>query len=140
MNVLLTNDDGVDADGLAALAASARRVIGDRARVTVVAPDREHSGCGHRVTVDGPLVLSERPDGPGGVKRFALDGTPADCVRIGLHHFRDLPKHATEDGGPFDWVLSGCKPRREPGGGRVPLRYRRGGPGGDAGGRAGRGG
>ena len=108
MNVLLTNDDGVDADGLAALAASARRVIGDDARVTVVAPDREHSGCGHRVTVDRPLVLTERPDGPGGVKRFALDGTPADCVRIGLHHFRDLPKHAREAGGPFDWVLSGC--------------------------------
>ena len=108
MNVLLTNDDGVDADGLAALAASARRVIGEKARVTVVAPDREHSGCGHRVTVDQPLILSERPDGPGGVKRFALDGTPADCVRIGLHHFRDLPKHASEDGGPFDWVLSGC--------------------------------
>ena len=103
MNLLLTNDDGVDADGLAALAAAAVRVVGTAARVTVLAPDREHSGCGHRVTVDRTLALTERPDGPAGVTRFALDGTPADCVRIGLHHFTDLPGT-----GAFDWVLSGC--------------------------------
>ena len=109
MNLLLTNDDGVDADGLAALAAAALRVVGDAAAVTVVAPDREHSGCGHRVTVDRPLRLARRTDGPGGVKRFALDGTPADCVRIGLHHFPDLPRAGGGDhAGPFDWVLSGC--------------------------------
>ena len=118
MNLLLTNDDGVDADGLAALAAAAVRVVGDAARVTVLAPDREHSGCGHRVTVDRTLALTARPAGPGGVRRFALDGTPADCVRVGLHHFPDLPfvgpapggrgGGAGETHGPFDWVLSGC--------------------------------
>ena len=115
MHFLLTNDDGVAADGLAALAAAAVRFNRSRGKeddggggsVTVLAPDREHSGCGHRVTVAHDLTLTRESDGPGGVRRFALDGTPADCVRIGLHHFADLRPDA-EGGRPFDWVLSGA--------------------------------
>lgn len=88
MKVLLTNDDGIDAPGLALL----REVVSERAEVTVVAPDRHLSGCGHRVVTDEDLVLDDRGD-----QRFALDGTPADCVRIGL-------LHVCPDA---DWVLSG---------------------------------
>ncbi|GDX96904.1 5'/3'-nucleotidase SurE [Planctomycetia bacterium] len=76
MRILLTNDDGIDAPGLEALAVAAARL--GRACV-VVAPVDPHSGCGHRVTTDRPLRVI--PAGPG---RFAVTGTPADCVRIAL--------------------------------------------------------
>jgi 5'-nucleotidase len=76
MKFLLTNDDGIDAPGLQALCDVVVR-FGD---VLVVAPAEPHSGCGHRVTTDGPFRVSEH--GPG---RYAVDGTPADCVRVALH-------------------------------------------------------
>lgn len=76
MRLLLTNDDGIDAEGLAALRIVAEQ-LGD---VTVVAPVEAHSGCSHRVTTDRPLRIQER-----GPNAFAIDGTPADCVRVGLH-------------------------------------------------------
>ncbi|MFM1904666.1 MAG: 5-nucleotidase SurE [Planctomycetota bacterium] len=76
MTILLTNDDGIDAAGLEALAA-ATRCLGGRA--VVVAPAEPHSGCGHRVTTDRPLAVRE--DSPG---RYRVAGTPADCVRLAL--------------------------------------------------------
>ena len=76
MNVLLTNDDGIDAPGLAALVDACR---GWAARMIVVAPKEPHSGCGHRVTTDRPLVLEHV-----GPDRYHVDGTPADCVRLAL--------------------------------------------------------
>ena len=88
MRILLTNDDGIDAPGLAVLADLCRE-WGD---VVVVAPDQERSGCGHATTTSRPLRVADR--GPG---RFAVDGTPADCVRLGL----------TRLAGEVDWVVSG---------------------------------
>ena len=76
MRIVLTNDDGIDAPGLAALAAAAARLGGE---AVVVAPLEPHSGCGHRVTTDRPLRVEAA--GPG---RFAVAGTPADCVRLAL--------------------------------------------------------
>src|SRR6516165_357288 len=76
MRILLTNDDGIEAPGLEALHRAARE-LGDP---VVIAPVATLSGCSHRVTTDEPIRLKER--GPG---RFAIEGTPADCVRIGLH-------------------------------------------------------
>ena len=76
MRILLTNDDGIDAPGLEALHKAAVE-LGDP---VVIAPVARLSGCSHRVTTDEPIRLKER--GPG---RFAIEGTPADCVRIGLH-------------------------------------------------------
>jgi len=75
MKLLLTNDDGIDAPGLAALI-EALLPCGE---VIVVAPLGAHSGCGHRVTTHGPVRVQQR-----GRNRFAIDGTPADCTRIGL--------------------------------------------------------
>ncbi len=81
MKILLTNDDGIEAPGLAALYASIRLAFGDSARVTVVAPDRGRSECGHSVTTGRPLNFQQ-------VKEdwISVDGTPVDCVRAALSH------------------------------------------------------
>ncbi len=88
LKFLLTNDDGIHAPGLQLLASIAAE-FGD---VIVVAPDDVRSGCGHQVNNDRPLTLTEVAPG-----RFACDGTPADCARLGL----------CELAGDVDWVLSG---------------------------------
>jgi 5'-nucleotidase len=80
MLILVSNDDGVDAEGLAALAAALEPL----GRVVVVAPDRERSAVGHALTLHRPLRLSElRPDW------YAVDGTPTDCVHLGVHGVLD---------------------------------------------------
>lgn len=79
MRILVTNDDGIHAPGL-------RVLVGELARlgqVTVVAPDRERSGMGHAITVQTPLRVTPMKWG-GGVVAHAVDGTPADCVKLGL--------------------------------------------------------
>lgn len=73
--ILLTNDDGHDAPGLAALAA-ALAPLGD---IIVVAPDRERSGAGHALTLGRPLRVRETAPG-----RYRVDGTPTDCVHLGV--------------------------------------------------------
>jgi 5'-nucleotidase len=88
MKILLTNDDGINADGLAALAQLAAML----GQSICVAPWSHQSGCGHRVTTDGPIRLERR-----GEDRWAIDGTPADCVRVALARLAP----------DFDWVLSG---------------------------------
>jgi 5'-nucleotidase len=76
MRIVLTNDDGIEAPGLTALA-DAVACLGGRA--IVVAPCEPHSGCGHRVTTDRPLRLRQF-----GTDRWGVEGTPADCVRLAL--------------------------------------------------------
>lgn len=104
MIVLVTNDDGIDAPGLSAMETACR----DRAcRVVVVAPKEPHSGCGHRVTTDRPLVL-ERV----GPDRYHVDGTPADCVRLALTTLVRSPAEERADDPAaerplVDWVFSG---------------------------------
>ena len=88
MRILVTNDDGWDAPGLAAL----KTLAGQLGEVFVLAPKDPHSYAGHRVTEDCPLVLAET-----GTREFSLTGTPADCVRVAVTTlFPDV-----------DWVLSG---------------------------------
>lgn len=86
--LLLTNDDGIDAPGLAALVEAASSL----GKVTIMAPDGPRSGVGHQVTMAGALNLSEHHE-----TRFSLSGTPVDCVRVGLLEL--APDTA--------WVLSG---------------------------------
>jgi 5'-nucleotidase len=88
MKLLLTNDDGIEAPGLQALLTAARAL----GQPVVVAPVEALSGCSHRVTTDGPIRVHARLPG-----QFAVTGTPADCVRVGLH--RIAPD--------AEWVLSG---------------------------------
>ncbi len=86
MNLLLTNDDGVDAAGLAALLLASESL----GHSMIVAPERCHSGGGHQVTTHEPIRLSRRDD-----TCYAIDGTPADCVRVALEHLARKT----------DWVL-----------------------------------
>ncbi|MCL6451575.1 MAG: 5'/3'-nucleotidase SurE [Acetobacteraceae bacterium] len=80
MLILLTNDDGVRAEGIWAL----YRELASWAEVTVVAPDVERSATGHALTIDLPL-RAERVDlGPGRGPAWEVRGTPADCVKLGV--------------------------------------------------------
>ena len=89
MNILVSNDDGILAQGLAVLA-DVCRTIG---KVTVVAPDREQSGASHALTLNRPIRAERHPDGA-----YQVDGTPTDCVLLALGGlFEEMP----------DFVLSG---------------------------------
>ena len=86
MNILVTNDDGIDSPGIYALA-HALRTVGN---VVVVAPDRQQSAVGHALTVNSPLRATpfHRNNEFFGL---AVDGTPADCVKLGLSTLIDHP-------------------------------------------------
>lgn len=75
MNILVSNDDGIFAPGIALLAEACRPV----GIVTVVAPDREQSGTSHSLTLHRPLRPQRRHDGS-----FQVDGTPTDCVLLAV--------------------------------------------------------
>lgn len=75
MNVLLTNDDGIDGAGLLSLAA----VLSKKHSVFVIAPDRNQSGASSRMSVFDPLSVKEHPI-EGCAASFSLSGTPVDCV------------------------------------------------------------
>ena len=75
MDILISNDDGVLAQGLGLLA----EACGTLGKVTVVAPDREQSGTSHSLTLHRPLRATRRADGA-----FQVDGTPTDCVLLAL--------------------------------------------------------
>jgi 5'-nucleotidase len=80
MRFLITNDDGIHAPGIEALAGAASNL----AETIVVAPDEHLSGCSHRATTHRPLQLTTIRD-----RWHMLDGSPADCVRIGVSHLAD---------------------------------------------------
>ena len=82
MLILVTNDDGIYAPGLAALERHLRRL----GEVCVVAPATEQSGVGHSITYLTPLIAKEvyHGDEPWG---WAVEGSPADCVKIGIKEF-----------------------------------------------------
>ena len=88
MKLLVTNDDGVDAPGIRALAGA----LSDVGDVSVVAPEREQSAKSHAFTLHKPLRVTRYEDG-----RIALSGTPADCAYSGIHGLAPRP----------DFVVSG---------------------------------
>lgn len=88
MKILLTNDDGINAPGLAALAAE----ISKFADIIVVAPATEMSAVGHAITLSDPLRVSEYHKN-GTFFGYAVSGTPADCVKIAYWALlKDQPK------------------------------------------------
>ncbi len=93
MNILVTNDDGVFADGLLALKTALDKV----ANVFVVAPDRPRSACGHSITLHKPL-RAEKVVLEDGSPAYASNGTPSDCVTLAI-------LGALTD--PIDLVVSG---------------------------------
>lgn len=80
MRILITNDDGINAPGLAVLEAIARDLAGDAGEVWTVAPAFEQSGVGHCISYTHPTMVSELAP-----RRWAAEGSPADCVLAGLH-------------------------------------------------------
>ncbi len=78
-HVLVTNDDGIDAPGIAALVEALKPAF----RITVCAALTEQSAVGHGITYRTPVQVEERPSSDG-VRRFAIAAQPATCVRIGL--------------------------------------------------------
>lgn len=96
MHILVTNDDGVTAPGLLALASAIR----DIAKVTILAPDRNWSVGGHVKTIDRPLRIKEVYLSDGS-EAYASDGAPSDCVALALLGF--IPEK-------IDLVVSGINP------------------------------
>lgn len=92
MKILITNDDGIRAAGLPALVQWAKKY----GEVTVIAPRVEQSGKSHGIEIHKGFSLEEVDFGPG-VTAFALDSTPADCVRYAILGRKE----------PFDLVISG---------------------------------
>lgn len=84
MRFLVSNDDGVEAPGLRALA----EALLELGEVTVCAPDREQSATSRSISLHRPLRIEQlSPWGPDGeIARWAVDGTPTDAVYVGLNH------------------------------------------------------
>lgn len=94
MRILITNDDGINAPGLVTLAEIAAEIAGPQGEVWTVAPAFEQSGVGHCISYIHPTLIAEL-----GPRRFATEGSPADCVLAAISDvMRDSPP---------DLVLSG---------------------------------
>ncbi|MEY1555832.1 5'/3'-nucleotidase SurE [Yoonia sp. R2331] len=89
MRILITNDDGINAPGLATLHTIASTLAGTDGEVWTVAPAFEQSGVGHCISYTKPMMISEL-----GPRRFAAEGSPADCVLAALYH---VMPHARPD-------------------------------------------
>ncbi|MGB0660399.1 MAG: 5'/3'-nucleotidase SurE [Mangrovicoccus sp.] len=94
MRILITNDDGINAPGLVTLTQIAQDLAGPDGEVWTVAPAFEQSGVGHCISYAHPTLIAKLED-----RRFAAEGSPADCVLAGLY---DVMKDA-----PPDLILSG---------------------------------
>lgn len=94
MRILITNDDGINAPGLKVLEAIAAEIAGPEGEVWTVAPAFEQSGVAHKISYTHPMMIAEL-----GPRRFAAEGSPADCVLAGLYDVLD--------GTRPDLVLSG---------------------------------
>ncbi|MDJ0676312.1 MAG: 5'/3'-nucleotidase SurE [Calothrix sp. MO_167.B42] len=106
MNLILTNDDGIDAPGIQALQQAVNAlsnpildsIPGEQLKnpksqkIIIAAPQDHQSGCGHQVTTHRPIQVQQRSQ-----FAYAIAGTPADCVRIAVSHL-------CED---INWVISG---------------------------------
>ena len=84
MRILISNDDGIYSPGIAALA----EIASEFGSVRIVAPDAEHSSMGHAITASRPL--SYRSTRLGEFTAYRVNGTPADCVALGAHHWEHV--------------------------------------------------
>ena len=91
MRILVTNDDGINAQGLKVCEEIARKISDD---VWVVAPEHDQSGTSHSISLHAPLRISRRAE-----RRFGVAGTPGDCVVMAVRHLMG--------GAAADLVLSG---------------------------------
>ena len=94
MRILLTNDDGINAPGLKVLEQIAHELAGPEGEVWTVAPAFEQSGVAHCISYTHPTMIAHM-----GERRYAAEGSPADCVMAGVHDVLQ--------GTPPDLILSG---------------------------------
>ena len=94
MRILITNDDGINAPGLEVLSEIAAEIAGPQGEVWTVAPAFEQSGVGHCISYTHPMMIAEL-----GPRRYAAEGSPADCVLAAIYDVLD--------GAKPDLVLSG---------------------------------
>ncbi|HUT73941.1 MAG TPA: 5'/3'-nucleotidase SurE [Armatimonadota bacterium] len=87
MRILITNDDGVHSEGLMALSLG----LGEAAEVVAIAPDRPRSATGHAITLHKPLRMHEVKL-PGCSVAYSTNGTPSDCVVLGLSSLDPRPE------------------------------------------------
>jgi len=94
MRILITNDDGINAPGLKVAEAIAAEIAGPDGEIWVVAPAFEQSGVAHKISYTHPMLTAKM-----GERRYAAEGSPADCVIAALYDFME--------GAKPDLVLSG---------------------------------
>ncbi|KPU44862.1 5'-nucleotidase SurE [Oxobacter pfennigii] len=94
MNILITNDDGIDSPGIYALT---KQFIHE-GNVVISAPDRQRSACSHSITMHGPITVLQYSFYNLNCKAYAVSGTPVDCVKLAYEKFAEEK---------FDVVLSG---------------------------------
>jgi 5'-nucleotidase len=94
-NILVVNDDGIDALGIHKLAEALSRI----GNVYVCSPHTQQSACGHAITIGRPVYIEDVPF-PEAIEAVSVEGTPADCVKLGLGVYRDR-------GVEIDMVFSG---------------------------------
>lgn len=86
MNILITNDDGINANGIKELAKSISKI----ANVYVVAPESQKSATGHSITIHNPIMV-QKAYIEEGIKAYSISGTPADCVKVAIEGlFKDI--------------------------------------------------
>ena len=79
MNILITNDDGINAEGIKILSEAISKI----ANTYVVAPDSQRSASGHGITLDKPILINDEFIAEN-IKAYSTSGTPADCVKVGI--------------------------------------------------------
>lgn len=89
MRILLTNDDGIEAPGIMAL----KEELQKEYEVYLVAPKEEKSACGHAITFHDPIRIKKRRE-----REWAVSGTPADCVKLGISELLEDPPHLVISG------------------------------------------
>ena len=95
MNILITNDDGIRSGGISALV----RTLSPKGNIYVCAPSAQRSGASQSISLTGPIYVHPA-EVPGAAGAFAVDGTPADCTKVGIQFWG-------ERGITFDAVYSG---------------------------------
>ena len=94
MNILVVNDDGINAEGLKILV----KALSFQGRIFVSAPEHEQSATSHKITITDSIYVKEVEDFIGSSGTVIVSGTPADCVRVGLKFFNTVD---------FDLVVAG---------------------------------
>ncbi|MDL2292647.1 5'/3'-nucleotidase SurE [Acholeplasma sp. OttesenSCG-928-E16] len=94
MNILVVNDDGIESDGLKILV----KALSYQGRIFVCAPKTQQSATSHRISIGNAIYVDEISDFTGSSGTLVVDGSPADCVRLGMKIFNHVD---------FDLVVSG---------------------------------